>query len=78
MRLRKRLDAGTLEAGEYRVHEGAMGSRYALLACPHCGEVAQLGAEYTVHVNGVVVPRWLCPSERCPAAEFVTLGDLND
>lgn len=78
MRLRKRLDLGTLEAGEYRVHEGAMGGRYVMLACPHCAGSTQLGIEYTVHRNGVVVPRWICPSEACPAAEFITLGDIDD
>lgn len=66
IRIRRRLDSGPLEPREYRIREGAMGSRFIWLACPHCGLEQRLDNPRL---------RWFCESENCPAADYLHLED---
>ncbi len=69
--IRRRLDAGQLEPGAYRVSEGAMGSRVVTLACPHCGYADVPANEVTP--AGVIVCIFVCPSAACTYAGYLRL-----
>lgn len=71
-RLHRRLDAGQLEAAEWRL------STPLEVACPGCGQVSTLGSEYHVDRAGTVSPVWSCPHERCPAMTWLELGGMED
>lgn len=72
MWIKRRLDAGKLEAGEYRVIRDGMGNgSHVELACPQCAATARLA--HPVRIDGAVIGRWACPSEACPTMTWLAL-----
>lgn len=67
-RLYLRLDGGPLQSGEFRNDGGTYH-----VCCAQCGHTAPLPDTHTVQRGGVVVPIWVCPSESCPAADYLVL-----
>ena len=75
--LKRRLDAGQLEAGEWRTSpQDIGGDRRVELGCPGCAYVSVV--DRPIAPNGVVVGVWPCPSEACPYSEYLALDGWDE
>lgn len=71
-RLYLRLDNGPLEPAEFAARQTFDGGTAYSVCCPACGHVSALPDTHTVQRGGNVTPIWVCASEACPYADYLT------